>query len=88
MDKEKAGRLTLLSLSPADGTAETLTEEPPQSLPLRPGGVGKYYNWIKHNKKLLNAGELKPERVDLFNQLLNLRERYRRVNQYECVIEV
>ncbi len=26
MDKEKAGRLTLLSLSPADGTAETLTD--------------------------------------------------------------
>ena len=38
--------------------------------------------------KLQNASELKPERVDLFNQLLNLRERYRRVNQYECVIEV
>lgn len=65
-----------------------IAEEPPQSLPLRPGRVGKYYNLIKHNKKLLNAGELKPERVDLFNQLLNLRERYRRVNQYECVIEV
>lgn len=44
---------------------------------------GKYCNWIKHNKKLLNAGELKPERVAPFKQLLELVEKYRRVNQYE-----
>ena len=40
-------------------------------------------NWLKHNKKLLNAGEMKAERVPLFNQLLELGERYRHVNQYE-----
>lgn len=40
-------------------------------------------NWWKHNKKLLNAGEMKAERVPLFNQLLELGERYRHVNQYE-----
>lgn len=44
---------------------------------------GKYVNWLRHNKKLYNAGELKPERVDLFKQLLELGEKYRRVNQYE-----
>lgn len=40
-------------------------------------------NWWKHNKKLLNAGEMKAERVPLFNQLLELGERYKHVNQYE-----
>lgn len=44
---------------------------------------GKYCNWIKHNKKLLKAGEMKPERVVPFKQLLELVEKYRRVNQYE-----
>lgn len=27
-------------------------------------------NWIKANRKKMNAGELKPERVSLFKQLL------------------
>ena len=44
---------------------------------------GRYCNWIKHNKKLLNAGEMKPERVELFKHLLELGERFRHVNQYE-----
>ena len=35
-----------------------------------------------HNKKLMNAGDLKPERVELFKQLLELGEKYKRVNQY------
>ena len=39
-------------------------------------------NWWKHQQKLLNAGELKEERQVLFNQLLELGEKYRRVNQY------
>lgn len=43
---------------------------------------GKYLNWLKHNKKLLNAGELKEERVEKFKELLALMEEYRRVNQY------
>ena len=29
-------------------------------------------NWWKHDKKLINAGEMKAERVALFNQLLEL----------------
>lgn len=44
---------------------------------------GKYCNWIKHNKKLLNSGEMKEDRVALFEKLLELGEKYRRVNQYE-----
>ena len=40
-------------------------------------------NWWKHNKKLLNAGEMKEGRVELFNQLLALGEKYRHVNQYD-----
>lgn len=40
-------------------------------------------NWIKHNRKLMNAGELKPGRVELFKELLRLSEQYRRKNQYE-----
>ena len=39
-------------------------------------------SWWKHNKKLMNAGELKPERVQLFKQLLALGEKYKHVNQY------
>ena len=38
-------------------------------------------NWIKHNRKLMNAGEMKEERVKLFRELLNIGERYRRKNR-------
>ena len=41
------------------------------------------HNWWKHQKKLMNAGELKAERVELFKQLLALGEKYRHVNQYQ-----
>ena len=44
---------------------------------------GKYLNWIKHNKKLYNSGELNPERVEKFLKLLELCEEYRHVNQYQ-----
>ena len=44
---------------------------------------GKYCNWIKHNRKLMNAGELKVERVKMFKQLLELGEKYKHVNQYQ-----
>ena len=43
---------------------------------------GLYLNWIKHNKKLYAAGELMPDRVELFEKLLVLCEKYKRVNQY------
>ena len=40
-------------------------------------------NWWKHQQKLVNAGELKPERVVLFNELLVLGEKYKHKNQYQ-----
>ena len=39
-------------------------------------------NWWKHQQKLLNAGELKLERVKLFKELLIIGEKYKHVNQY------
>ena len=40
-------------------------------------------NWVKANRKALNAGKLKPEREGKFKQLLELMEQYKRKNQYE-----
>ena len=39
-------------------------------------------NWVKANRKLMNAGELKLDRVALFEKLLALSEQYKRKNQY------
>ena len=39
-------------------------------------------NWLKANRKALNAGKMKPERVEKFNKLLALCEEYKRKNQY------
>ena len=39
-------------------------------------------NWVKANRKTLNAGKMKPERVEKFRKLLELTEQYRRKNQY------
>lgn len=44
---------------------------------------GMYFNWIKHNRKLLNASKLKEDRVEKFVKLMELGERYKRVNQYQ-----
>lgn len=40
-------------------------------------------NWLKANRKLMNKGELKEERVEVFNKLLELGEKYKHVNQYQ-----
>ena len=40
-------------------------------------------NWVKANRKRMNAGELKEARLSLFNELLALCEQYKRKNQYE-----
>ena len=39
-------------------------------------------NWLKANRKKMNADGLKPERVEKFKELLALTEVYRRKNQY------
>lgn len=40
-------------------------------------------NWQKQQRKLINAGTLKPERVEMFNKLQELCEKYKRVNQWK-----
>lgn len=44
---------------------------------------GKFLNWLKANRKAMNAGKMKPERVEKFRRLMEMMERYRRKNQYE-----
>ena len=39
-------------------------------------------NWCKQQRKLINAGKLKPERIELFNKLAKVWEENKRVNQY------
>lgn len=40
-------------------------------------------NWVKANRKVMNAGKIRPERVEKFRKLLEMTEQYRRKNQYE-----
>jgi hypothetical protein len=43
----------------------------------------RLYTWVKHNRKQMNAGVLKEDRIEQFNKLLKMCEQYRRKNQYE-----
>ena len=40
-------------------------------------------NWVKANRKVMNKGEMKVERIEPFKRLLEMTERYRHINQYE-----
>ena len=40
-------------------------------------------NWLKANRKLMNVGKMKVERMEKFRKLLEMTEQYRRKNQYE-----
>ena len=40
-------------------------------------------NFIKHNRKLMNKGEMKADRVERFNELLATIEEYKRKNQFQ-----
>lgn len=42
-----------------------------------------HLNWLKANRKALNAGKMKEERVEAFKRLMEMMEEYRRKNQYE-----
>ena len=42
-----------------------------------------YLNWLKANRKKMNAGQLKENRIERFNKLLELAEKYKHVNQYQ-----
>lgn len=46
------------------------------------GSERELVNWAKQQRKLMNAGELKPERVVLFEKLLALMEENKHVNQW------
>ena len=40
-------------------------------------------NWVKANRKAINAGKMKPDRVEAFKKLSALMEENKRVNQYQ-----
>ena len=42
-----------------------------------------HLNWLKANRKVMNAGKMKPERVERFRKLLEMTEKYKRKNQWE-----
>ena len=47
------------------------------------GAERELVNWMKQQRKLMNAGELKESRIGMFKELMELSERYKRKNQYE-----
>lgn len=40
-------------------------------------------NWLKANRKKMNAGELEEPRLGMFKVLQELSEKYKRKNQYQ-----
>ena len=42
-----------------------------------------HLNWLKANRKVMNAGKMKAERMEKFRKLLEMTEQYKRKNQYE-----
>ncbi len=44
---------------------------------------GLYVNWLRHNRKLYNRGEIKEDRREMFKELMALMEANRHKNQYE-----
>ena len=40
-------------------------------------------NWLKANRKHMNAGKMKPERVEMFQRLLALANENKHMNQYK-----
>ena len=40
-------------------------------------------NWLKANRKAINSGKIKPERVKKFKRLLEQGEKYRRVSLWQ-----
>ena len=40
------------------------------------------WNWMRHQQKLMGKGEMKEERIELFEELMALCGEYKHVNQY------
>ena len=47
------------------------------------GSERELVNWTKQQRKLMNAGELKEPRLGMLKDLLELSEKYKRVNQWK-----
>ena len=47
------------------------------------GAERELVNWTKQQRKLMNAGELKEPRQEMFKDLMELSEKYKRKNQYQ-----
>ena len=47
------------------------------------GSERELVNWTKQQRKLMNAGDMKPERIKLFEKLLVLVEENKHINQYK-----
>ena len=47
------------------------------------GSERELVNWMKQQRKLMNAGELKEPRLVMFKELMELSEQYKRINQYQ-----
>lgn len=47
------------------------------------GAERELVNWTKKQRKLMNAGELKEPRLEMFKELIELSEKYRHKNQYQ-----
>ena len=43
----------------------------------------RLYTWMKHQRKVMNAGALKAERIEPFKRLLELIEENKRINQWQ-----
>ena len=44
---------------------------------------GRFFNWLKHNRKLYTAGRLKSERIESFKRLIEQIKQYKHKNQYK-----
>lgn len=43
----------------------------------------RLYTWMKHNRKQMNAGQLKEPRMSMLKELIALCYQYKRVNQWK-----
>ena len=43
----------------------------------------RLFTWLKHQRKVMNAGEMRLERIEQFRKLLEMTEQYRRKNQWQ-----
>lgn len=41
------------------------------------------WNWMRHQQKQMGKGEMKEERIELFEELMALMEENKHVNQYK-----